>query len=138
MDSTEGTIKLGKIGVLTNENANRWFWLVESYLRGKDLWEVIEDVIEIRKLETEHPLPPPAGTAELTLESISDPPILLPALQEKSVNKDWMKKNFLAMTMIGTLILALDKRIVKRYWYAGDVWTYLKGFYEEKDQMIMM
>ena len=49
-----------------------------------------------------------------------------------------MKKNFLAMMMIGTLISALDKRIVKIYRYAGDVWTYLKGFYEEKDQTIMM
>ena len=49
-----------------------------------------------------------------------------------------MKKNFLVMMMIRMLILALDKRIVKRYQYAGDVWTYLKEFYEEKDQMIMM
>ena len=49
-----------------------------------------------------------------------------------------MKKNFLAMIMIGMLILALDKRIVKRYQYAGNVWIYLKGFYEEKDQMIIM
>ena len=91
MDSTKGTIKLGKIRVLTNKNADRWFWLVESYLRGKDLWEVIEDVINIRKSETEHPSPLPAETAGLTLESISDPstpPLLLLALQEKSVNKD--------------------------------------------------
>ena len=111
-------IKLGKIGVLTNKNANGWFWLVKSYLRGKDLWEVIKDVIKIRKPETEHPSPPPVGTAGLTLESISDPPILPllpPALQEKSTDKDWMKKNFLAITMIRMLISALDKRIVKRY-----------------------
>ena len=88
MDSTKGTIKSGKIGVLTNENADRWFWLVESYLRGKDLWEVIEDVINIRKPEAEHSSPLPVGTAGLTPESISDPPILLPALQEKSVDKN--------------------------------------------------
>ena len=141
MDFTKEIIKIGKIGVLTNKNINRWFWLVESYLRGKDLWEVIEDVINIRKSETEHPSPPPAGTAGLTPESISDPstpPLLPSALQEKSVDKDWMKKNFLAITTIGTLISALDKRIVKRYRYASDVWTYLKGFYEEKDQTIMI
>jgi len=52
---------------------------------------VIEDMIEIRKPETEHPSPLPAKTAGLTLELISDPPIsplLLSALQEKSVDKD--------------------------------------------------
>src|SRR5438874_13189162 len=115
MDSTKETIKSGKIGVLTNKNANRWFWLVESYLKGKDLWEVIEDMIEIRKLKTEHPLLLLVGTAGLTLESISDPlisPLLPLTLQEKFTDKDWMKKNFLAMIIIRTLILALDKRIV--------------------------
>ena len=91
MNSTKGMIKSGKIGVLINENADKWFWLVESYLREKDLWEVIKDVINIRKLETKYSSPLLAETAGLTLESISDPPILpllLLVLQEKFTDKD--------------------------------------------------
>ncbi len=43
---TSSRKKLGKIGILTKENAPDWFRILESHLRGERLWKVIQDVIE--------------------------------------------------------------------------------------------
>ena len=38
--------KLGKIGILSKENAPNWFCQMESHLCGERLWKVIQDVIK--------------------------------------------------------------------------------------------
>ena len=38
--------RLGKIGILSKENAPDWFCQMKSHLRGKRLWKIIQNVIK--------------------------------------------------------------------------------------------
>ena len=44
--------KLGKIGVLTKENAPDWFQQMESHLHDEKQWKIIREVIIKQKRET--------------------------------------------------------------------------------------
>ena len=48
---TSARKKLGKIGVLTKENAPDWFQQMESHLRGEKQWKVIREVVTERERE---------------------------------------------------------------------------------------
>jgi len=45
--SSDSSAKLGKIGILSHENAEAWFTKIESILDAKDLWDLIQEVIDI-------------------------------------------------------------------------------------------
>src|SRR5437667_12760175 len=99
--------KLGKIGVLTKENAPDWFQQMESHLRGEKQWKVIREVItERRRVAAEAaaqtsettPLPGPA-TREGTLE-----PAASEALQRLADDEDWDATNWKAISTITALL----------------------------------
>ncbi len=65
---TSSRKKLGKLGILTKENAPDWFRIMESHLRGEKLWKVIQEVI--RKQASNRPR---AAAAESVAMSSSAP-----------------------------------------------------------------
>ncbi len=142
---TSSRKKLGKIGILTKENAPDWFRILESHLRGERLWKVIQDVIEKRNrpiaaatAASSAPSPEAAATPGTVAETPGPP-----AASEESVNRElrelaeddnWDAKNWKAITVISLLLSALDRHTVQDYQYAGDIWAYLKKFYEQSDR----
>src|SRR5215471_3666375 len=134
------SVKMGKIGVLTLENADEWFWKVESFLRGKGLWEVIEDVISAAgqfdsadsaaRVDQTHGERAPVAPASIPL-----PP---ESLEDKKAEPEWMKKNWSAISVISTIVTPLDAKTLKQYRLAGEIWIYLKKFYQQNDPAILM
>ena len=45
--SSDSSAKLGKIGILFYKNAEVWFTKIKSILDAKDLWDLIQEVIDI-------------------------------------------------------------------------------------------
>ncbi len=133
--------KLGKIGVLTKENAPDWFQQMESHLRGEKQWKVIREVITEREREAAEvvartpettPLPgqaTPEGTPE---------PAPSAALDRLADDEDWDAKNWKAISTITALLKPLDRHTVRKCKYAGDIWTYLTEFYKQSDRTAQM
>ena len=141
---TSSRKKLGKLGILTKENAPDWFRIMESHLRGEKSWKVIQDVIGKRKqpaAATPSATTSPASSTPGTPESSSDatPDTTIDdELKALATNEDWDAKNWKAIEVITLLLSALDRHTVQAYKYAGDIWAYLKKFYEQTDRTARM
>jgi gag-polypeptide of LTR copia-type/Zinc knuckle len=146
---TSSRKKLGKIGILTKENAPDWFQQMESHLRGERQWKVIQDVETERQREAAEAaaktpekaaLPAEAGTdstGQATPEGTPEPEVSQ-ALEKLSENEDWDAKNWKAISTITALVKSLDRHTVRKCKYAGDIWIYLTGFYKQSDRTAQM
>src|SRR5438034_10406541 len=127
---TSSQKKLGKIGVLTKENAPDWFQQMESHLHGEKQWKVIQQVITEQERLAAARTPETTPLPE-TPEGTPEPPESSTTLEQYTNDEDWDAKNWKAISSITILLSPLDRHTVRKFVYAGDVWTYLREFYKQ-------
>ena len=145
-----------QIEILNYMNAGEWIQKMTAYLKEKDFWTSIKDVVDEWKACESSKTSEPAAAASSAEATVPGTTIftkpedsktersalkhddLIEKWKNKSKKKNWQKINYQAISTLLFIISTSDQQAVENLKYISDIWNYIINKYIQINYLILI